>query len=293
MINKRNIIIALALLTVVGSLFTVLASNMFFGDIINMSAGFENATLFATLPAIGVAVTFAVAILFILRGYKHPDCLRRLARLYSIFVIALNGLGLLGDILSVAVVYHSFVAPNPFPGYLIIFTILNLALLCGGVFGLLSVKRLQEDTGRIKINFLYVLKTIGWFLFIMMVLNRLGTLLGAPAYIYLRNLGKTFLFYVYLLVPLYLGVVECLFILKVLDRKTLSIMAIVGLGLNVALFAYIAIMGMSDSGFVSSLSQAMPLERMASKPLEILIHVLSYSGVGAAILVQNRKGKAE
>ena len=50
-------------------------------------------------------------------------------------------------------------------------------------------------------------------------------------------------------------------------------------------------MGMNDSAFISSVSQVMPLERMASKPLEMLIQLLSYLGVGAALIVQALKGK--
>ena len=159
--------------------------------------------------------------------------------------------------------------------------------------GLRLSKKMPEDTGRVKVNFLHVLKTIGWFMFIGMVFNRFGMLLGAPTYIYLRNLHLTFPFYIYLLMPLFLGVIEVLYILKLVDRKKLFLLGIIALGLNVVFFAYIAIMGLNDTGFVSSLSQAMPLERMASKPLEILIHFLSYAGVGAAILVQNRKPKEQ
>ena len=287
------LILSLAVLTVLGALFTVLASNMFFADIINMSAGFANATIFVSLPAIGVAMSFAVAVLYILRTYRHPDCFRRISKLYAIIIIALNGLGVLGCILSGAVVYGTFVGSQPFPGYLIIFLLLNLALICGAVFGLLRLKKLPEDTDRVKINFLYVLKTIGWFLFIVMVFNRLGTLLGAPAYIYLRNLGKTFPFYILLLGPLTLGVVVVLKIFGLLNKKQIIIATSAVLGCIVVLWVYSAIMGINDSAFVSSLSQAMPLERMAAKPLEMLIQLLSYLGVGAVILVPTLRQKEE
>ena len=290
-VKKLYIIIILAALTIVGSLFTVLASNMFFADIINMAAGFTNSTLFVSLPAIAVSCTFAIAVLYVLRTYKHPDCFRRIAKLYAIIIIALNGVGVLGCILSGAVVYGTFVGSRPFPGYLIIFMILNLVFIGLSVFGLLRLKGVPQDEGRIQINFLYVLKTIGWFLFIVMVFNRLGTLLGAPAYVYLRNLNKTFPFYILLLAPLGLGVVISLNILGMLQKKQLIISACAVLGCMLVLWVYSAIMGINDSGFVSSLSQAMPLERMASKPLEMLIQLLSYLGVGAAILVPAFRNK--
>ena len=65
------------------------------------------------------------------------------------------------------------------------------------------------------------------------------------------------------------------------------------LGCMLVLWIYTAIMGMNDTTFISSLSQAMPLERMASKPLEMLIQLLSYLGVGAALVVQAVKGPKE
>ena len=289
--NKKIIIISLIVLTVLGSLFTALASNMLFDDLFNVGAGMANSTLFVSLPAVSVASVFVMVVLLMLRTYKRPDCAKRISRLYYIITIVLGGIGVLGVILSAAVVYKNFFGKHPFPGYLMIFLILNLLIIASGVFGLRLAKKMPEDTGRIKVNFLHVLKTIGWVMFIGMVFNRFGMLLGAPSYIYLRNLHQTFPFYLYLLMPLFLGVVEVLHILQLVDRKKLIIMAIVGLGLNVVFFAYIAIMGLNDTAFVSSLSQAMPLERMASKPVELPIHFLSYAGVAAAILVQNRKVK--
>ena len=81
--------------------------------------------------------------------------------------------------------------------------------------------------------------------------------------------------------------------LEILDRKKRFLLGLIALGANIVFFAYIALMGINDTAFISSLSQAMPLERMASKPLEILIHFLSYAGVSAAILVENKKPKEE
>ena len=291
--KRKYIIIALALITIVGSLFMALGSNMFFDDIFNIAVEISHSTLFVSLPAMSVAVFFVVAVLYILRAYKRPNCIKRMSRLYAIILIVISAIGLVGAIMAGVNVYGTFVGSHPFPGYLIIFMILNVVLLAGGVVGLIFSKKIKDDEDKVKINFLYVLKTIGWFLFICLVFNRFGMLLGAPTYIYLRNLYQTFPFYIYLLVPLFLGVLEAMYILKLLDRKKLFILGIVGIALNVVLFVYIAVMGVNDTAFISSLSQAMPLERMASKPLEILIHFLSYAGVGAAIMVQNREIKEE
>lgn len=289
---KRNhVLIILIVLLIAGSLMAIQGTNTFFDDIFNISVGAAGSTLITSLPAVALTLFFVAAIFYVIRLYKHPDCMKSLTKLYLIFAMVIGFASVLGSILSAALIYHDFFGTHPFAGYHLIFLLLGLALLGGGIFGFLKLKTFKEDTGKIKINFIYVLKTIGWFLFILLTLNRFGNLLGAPAYIYLRNLGITFPFYLYLLMPVFLAVILILRDLEYINKKQGLIMVSVALGLNLVLFAYIAIMGMNDTGFVSSLSPAMPLERMASMPMEILIHFLSYLGVGIAVLLLNRKPK--
>ena len=290
--KKKYLIISLIVTVVLGSLFTALASNMLFDDLFNMAVPMASATLFVSIPATTVAVFFVLAIFYQLRCYKHKDCVKRITKVYSIIIIVLGLIGVVGAVLSGVKVYGTFFGRHPFPGYLVIFTLLNLALIGGGVCGLLVLpKKLPEDTGKVKVSPLYVLKTFGWFMFISMMFNRFGMFLGMPAYVYLRNLYQTFPFYLYLLMPLFLGCLIAMHALQLLDRKKLFLMGLIALGANVVLFAYIALMGINDTAFISSLSQCMPLERMASKPIEILIHFLSYTGVGVAVLLLNRKPK--
>ncbi len=291
--KRIHVLLALLASTLLGSLFMILASNMFFSDILNAGAGAIPGGLFVSLPAISVAMFFVLAIFYFLRASKHPDCKKRITRTYSIILMCLSFLGVLGAILGGVVYYHTLVGPNPFPGYLIIFLILNL-LLCGlAVFAFLKARKMEEDEDRVKINPVYVIKTIGWFLFICLVFNRLGTFLFSPMFIYWRNFYATFPFYLFLLVPTLLGFLECCHILDLLPPKRIKILTFVGLGLTVVLVTYTAIMGANDTTFVSSLSQAMPLERMLSKPIELPIHGLACVGVAIALLLQTKKAKEE
>ena len=289
--NKKYTILALICLTVVGALFSLLACNMFFSDIANLGAGLSRTTILITLPAAGIALTFVVAILFVIRWYKHPDCFKRLSKLYLIYVIVFNAIGLLGNVLGAITIYHSFVSLNPFPGFTIIFLVLELALIGGAIYGLAKLKGVKEDEGKIKISAKYVFKTIGWFLFINLLLNRFGSFLGMPFYVYTRNLYATFPFYLYLLMPVFLGVLVVLFTLKILPRRPMFVLIIVSFAVNALLFSYIAGTGMSDSSFISSISGALPLERLATMPIEVLIHFLAYIGVSVSLLVSNIKNK--
>ena len=290
--KKKYVLICLGVLAVLGALFTALASNMLFDDLFNKGVALANMTIVVSLPAVSVATMFVLGVLWLIRTYRHPDCKKRITRLYLIIAAAFGLIGLVGSILGGALIYGTFTGNHPFPGYLIIFMILNILILGGSGYGLYYVfKKMPEDTGRVKVNAVYVLETIGWVLFIGMVFNRFGMFLGMPTYVYLRNLNHTAPTYLYLLLPLYLGVVEVLFKFEIVKRKQAFIMGIIGLGLNVLFFAYTVISGLSDTAFISSISQIYPIDRMASLPIEILLHFLAFAGVGAAIMVVNRPVK--
>ena len=289
--NKKYLVICLSLLAVLGSLFVAYAVNMFFSDIVNIAVGFSRSTFFASLPAIALALSFTFATLFVLRAYKYQKALRKLAKRFLIIVCAFGFVGVLGAILAMAVTYKSALSPGPFPAYLIVFMILNLAVIGGAVFGLLNVKKLKEDEEPLKMGVGYIFKSIGWVLFILLTYDRFGTLLVSPTFIYWRTLYMTFPFYIFLAVPMYLGVVEALYVLELVDLKKIRLMGIIGGAAALCLFIYCVIMGLSTTTFIAALSQCMPLERISSKPLEILFHILAYVGVSVAIFLQTRKPK--
>lgn len=289
--KKKYLVISLIALVVVGALFTALSSNMLFDDLFNKDVKFANATLFVSIPAVTFTLLFVLGIFYVLRCYQHKDCVKRLSRHYLIMAAISGLIGAIFAVVGNLKVYGTLFGRHPFPGYTIIFLILNLAMLGGAIFGLLKLKGMKDDEGRIKVRVGYVFKTIGWFLFICLMLNRLGMFLAAPIYLYWRNFYATFPFYLYLLFPVCLGVLVAMHKLELWKREKLVYMGLVMLGVNACFFTYITLIGINNTAFVSSLSQAMPLERMASKPLEILIHFLSYAGVSAAILVENKKPK--
>ena len=292
--KKLITLISLIAIAIVGSLFAVLACNMLMDDLFNKGVALSNMTILVSLPAVSVAVMFILATLYLIRTYRHPDCVKRITRLYLILAMVFSFIGVLGSILGGVLTYGTLASKHPFPGYLIIFMIINiLILLCAGYGLFFFVKKMKDDEGRIKINFLYVLKTIGWVLFIGMAFSKFGLFLGMPVYVYTRNLYYTFPTYLYLLLPLFLGVIIVLYDLEILKRKATFILGIVSLGLNIAFFAYTVIKGLGDTSYISSISQIYPIDRMASLPIEVIIHFLAYLGVGAAIMVIARPRKEE
>ena len=181
--SKKLSIISLIVVTVIGSLFTALGSNMLFDDLFNKDVPFANHTLFVSLPAVTICVIFVMAVLYIMRVYRHPDCQKRISRLYLIIASVMGLIGVVGAILGGVKVYGTFVGKHPFPGYLIIFMILNILVLGAAICGLVFLKKMKDDTGKVKVGPKHVFKTIGWFLFISMMFNRFGMFLGIVFYV--------------------------------------------------------------------------------------------------------------
>ena len=294
MLSKRNLVISLAVLTLVGSLLTVLSSNMFFDDIFNIAVGLSRSTLFATLPAVFLTMDFVAAIFYLLRLYKRPKNFKALSKLYLIIICAMNGVGFISAILAGAVVYHNLLSANPFKGYILIFMILNFLVAAAAGVGLFFLRKVKDDEEKFKVNFKHVAKTIGWFMFLMMIFNRFGMFMVSPVYIYWRNFALTFPFYLSMLLPLYFGVIKVLRDLDIIkSRKLMMGLAIGGLAGVAVLFGYIGVVAILDSAFISAISPAMPLDRMSSKPIEFGIQLAGLIAVGVILLVFAAKAKEE
>ena len=287
--KKKSFIISLIVIGTLGSLFIAFASNLLFEDVLNHAVPLSESTLFASIPAGMVAISLVLAAFYFIRLLRYPNCFKRYSRLYALLVIIFNSIGLVGVILSATIVYGNYFTTHPFPGYLVVFTIIHLILIASAITGLIFLKKLKDDTEKVKITPTYVFKTIGWFLFLSLAFNRFGTLLMMPIYVHLRTLYLTFPYYIWLMVPMFIVAIHVLHILDILDNKKVFSYSLIALVSNVILFTYIVIVGIKDSSFISALSQALPLERLTSMPLEIPVHFLSYLGVSIWFIVSSKK----
>ena len=164
-------------------------------------------------------------------------------------------------------------------------------LVLGGAIALLviTLTRMPADTEQFKVGAKHVFFTMGWFLFTALAFNRFGAFLTMPMYVELRNFHLTFLFYLFLLVPMAILVKKVFDVYEVKFNKFVYVIAL--FAINLVLFVVVAIIGMNDTTFVSSLSPAMPLERLAAKPVEIIIHFASQFGILLAWLIREIKAK--
>ena len=289
--SKKFSLIALAIIAILGSLVTVYACNLFFTDVPYFGPDIMNTAIFASFTALIFGAYFPMGAMYIVRSYLKPYIRKRMSKTYLKTTIVLAASGFVFAILAGVINYGgNFASKYPFPGFIIIAMILHLLVLGGAIFALVKpVKDLPEDTEEFKVGAKHVFFTMGWFLFTALAFNRFGAFLTMPMYVELRNFHLTFLFYLFLLVPM------AILVKKVFDVYELKlnrfIYVIVVFAVNLVLFVVVAIIGMKDTTFVSSLSPVMPLERLAAKPVEILIHFASQFGILLAWLIREIKAK--
>ena len=285
--SKKLTFIVLAIIAIIGSLLTFYASNLFFSDVSNFGSG--SPTLFVTFPAMLLGAMFIAAPLYIVRLYKRPENKKALSRLYLIIAAALAFLGFIFAVLGGVVNYRGNFLKYPFPGYLIIMIVLHvLVLACSCFLFFKFVKPMPEDQEKFKGGVKHVFYTLGVYLLTALAFNRFGAFLLMPVYVQWSSFYMTFVYYLFMLIPMALLVIK---VLGIYGYKPLFIPVVVVAALNVVLFAVIAIIGINDSAFISAVSAAAPLERLGSMPMEILIHVLAYLGVSIWYIIKEVKAK--
>ena len=289
--SKKFSLIALAIIAVLGSLMAFVASNLFFTDVPYFGPHIMDTAIFLSFTALLFGAYFVIGAMYIVRSYLKPNIRKKMSKTYLKTTMVLAGLGFVFAILAAVINYNgNFLASAPFPGFIILMMVMHLLVLGGSIFALLKpVKALPEDTEKFKVGAKHVFFTMGWFLFTALAFNRFGAFLTMPIYVELRNFYQTVFFYLFLLVPM------AILVKKVFDVFELKlnrfIYVIILFAINLALFIVVAIIGLNDTTFVSSLSPAMPLERLAAKPVEIIIHFASQFGILLAWLIREIKAK--
>ncbi len=289
--SKKFSLIALAIIAVLGSLMAFAASNLFFTDVPYFGPHIMDTAIFLSFTALLFGAYFVIGAMYIVRSYLKPNIRKKMSKTYLKTTMVLAGLGFVFAILAAVINYNgNFLASAPFPGFIVLMMVAHLLVLGGSIFAFLKpVKALPEDTEEFKVGAKHVFFTMGWFLFTALAFNRFGAFLTMPIYVELRNFYQTVFFYLFLLVPMAILVKKVFDVFELkLDR---FIYVIILFAINLVLFIVVAIIGLNDTTFVSSLSPAMPLERLAAKPVEIIIHFASQFGILLAWLIREIKAK--
>ena len=273
--SKKNSIIALIIIAILGSLVAYYTSNLFFADVPYFGAIIVKAPVFVSITGLMFGALMVTAAFYVVRLYKNPKMIKKLSSNYLIIAMALSFIGFLTALLAGIIHYGTLLAVNPFPGFVLIAMILHfLVLVCALFIYIKYVRALPEDEEKFKVTPKHVFYTLGWFLFVSLAFNRFGAFLFLPAYINFRNLGLTFVYYLFLLIPMAMLVKKGIDVFEVKYNKVIYAWALVA-AILVTIIPSV-IIGLHYTEFLSDLSPVLPLERLAAMPVETIIHVVTY-----------------
>lgn len=269
--KRKTEIILLVITILLGSIITFFATNLLMSDLSNMFYGVHDAYIVASIPMFIIALDFVVAFLFIIRFYRYPQYKKAMVKLYTLFLIINSAIGFVFAILTgTSLAYGSLFTRYIFPGYGFIMLLVHLALCVLGV--LLRVhytKTLPEDTEKRKMKVRYIVYTALLGCMTYYAFNKFGAFLYSPIYVYWRTLNMTFTFYLSMLMPMSLIIHVIVYFndgYKGKEKAGIVVTSCI-LGLSILLCGSVLILGSTYPQFISAVSPALPLERLATMPI--------------------------
>ncbi len=287
--SKKFYFFILLFLSIIGSVVVFYSSNLVLSDVGNAYGGLRDVSFISSLPAVLFAFEFVAVIVFVVRSYAFPQYFKKTVELYAVLFIVFSALGVVFSIISGAVIYGSFTDPYPFPGYVIAGIAVHFLLMSLGITArVLAALKMKDDECSRKMTVRHVLYTAAQCLLIFLTFNRFGAFLFAFEYVHLGTLYMTFPFYLYLLLPLAMLVMLLLGLFGVFRRHPKAGLAFSSIvcGLNILLFTAVAVIGSHNTAFISVISPALPLERLANMPVEVILQCVILLGTSAYALVR-------
>ena len=286
--DKKKAIIVLIFLALAGSALTFYGLNLLFSDMANMFMASITVDIVSSLPGFIFSLDFILMTIYVIRLIRRPQYRKRMTLTYLIILGVFSLLGVITSILSGVLVYGSLVAAYPFKGYMIICLVIHSLLLFFSVGAYYNAyKAMPEDEKRRKMSVHYVLYTVVLSIFICFAYYRLGAVLLSPMFIHWRTLYLTWPFYLSMLIPTAILVHTLLYVFGIYQEHPRGgiIHAGVCLGMSVALCLTVILLGMNNTQFISAVSPVLPLERLASLPIDTIVFTLLTIGFSVYELI--------
>lgn len=278
--SKKQTIIILTVLAVVGSFINFYMTNLVMDTISNVEHAQFILKFAPSLAGLLVAIEFILFFFFFMRLYLHQTHKKRMMLVYGITLAAMGLVGVVLTIISATALYGSFTTSSPFVGYHIIILIWHLLMIGFGLFVAFYLrKRVNEpDIILYKTKFRHVIFTIFLALLIFFTFNRFGAFLWAPFYIQWRTISSTYAFYLSLLLLIGMGVNIICYVFNIYKGRIgavtgVAISSIIAT-LSLVFFVQIVTRGINDPLFVASISPAVPIERLATAPIDTVLQSL-------------------
>jgi len=275
--KKKTAILLLIGIALVGQIVNFYATNLLLGSIPALTYGVVELELLAAIPAFILALDLTMGMMTVGRLYRYPrhkkEYVMRNGRILCIF----SAIGLIASVMCGTVLYGSFLAPYPFPGYTLLGILIHGALLGYSLYSLPRWKKsIPEDPPSHDKTAQLILRTFLLPILIFIAQNRGGALLWSVTYLHLPTLYMTYPFYLSLLLPLALLFHAELFEFgfyrtrpKRAIRNTVILMVI-----TVVSCTAVILEGISNTRFISVISPALGIERLITMPVDTVIHFI-------------------
>lgn len=285
--SKKFASILLIIVTTVGSFFTFYGANLLFSDVGNMGMGIKDPNIISSFPMIMIFCQFILGEIYLVRYIKRPQYVKAMSKKYLIIFACFSLVGLITAIVSGIIIYHSFFKPFPIPAYCFVMIVTHTLFIAAAIyFYILVNKRMKDDEEKREFSVLYVLKTIGFSLFVFFAFERFGAFLYSPFFIEWRTFYLSWPFIITLLVPMSMFI-QCFLnnYAKYREKPLCGLFfAIINMVLGISCNVAVMIIGYSDSRLVSAISPAMALERLQCSRIDIVIITVLTVIVGAYAL---------
>lgn len=287
--TKKKTITYLLLTCFIGSLLTYYTANFIFADVGNYTYGYNGYNYVATIPGVLIALYFIPLTMLIIRTYIRPQYRKRTILLYICILIFFSIIGIISSISAGILAYGSFVKHYPIPYYVIVCLVIHLFVLIFCTYKYISVKKnMKEDSERKKMSFGYVLYSVILPLVIFFAYDRFGALLFGVVYIQTRTLYMTWPVYLWLTAPLLLLlyiVLKGFNVFKSINDQIYYLCLYLIFTLTLGTVTYVT--GTHNTLFISAISPAFGLDRLATYPYDFILHFIQTVSFGLYFLIRD------
>jgi len=268
--KKKDIIILLIVNIILGSLITFYAGNLLSSDLSNMFYGVHDCYFISSIPMFMISLDFIIIFIFLIRYYRYEYKIS-LTNLYTIYLVINGVVGVITSVVS-AFIYKSLIKPSPFPGYLIIMILINLAIIVIGLkYNLENRKNDLKNAAKKKIKIHNVIYSAVLGILLFFGFYRFGSVLFGIVYIQGRTLYLTIWFYLWATLPILIITHIILYFFDLYKKYSHAVIFIGSVFvLNIVLGVVVMLIGKNYPIFISAISPALPLERLATKPIDIV-----------------------
>jgi len=270
--KKKTALILIILDLLIGSFVCFYAGNLFASDISNL---FQDLYLINSFPLLMFSFYFVLIFIFLIRFYRYPQFGKKIILLYTNIAVLLSLIGIITSIIS-GIIYESFVKPYPFFGYLFVMMISHTLILVAALITYFMVKEdMEEDKDIKKFKLKYILYSIVLPILTFMAMYRFGAVLWMPIYAQARTLYMTFVFYLWICLPMALLFHIVFYFLDIYKNMKQAVIYCGSiLVVHLILGIIVIIIGSTNTQFISAISTALPLERLASSPIDTIIQMV-------------------